>query len=132
MGQRLVCQLPDSNFLVTGHKSRTERNVYPAWMNMAHCHNPWLRNTETIFCSNQGPHQEIKECHTACTSPEMSLSTVCQTAFTYAMLQACSWPQRALRYLIQQMSKSLTVIQTGSCHKYNTAQVSNNCLSKDY
>lgn len=49
MGQRPACQLSDSNLLVTWHKSRTKHNAYPAWMNVAHYHDPWLRNTENFF-----------------------------------------------------------------------------------
>lgn len=61
MGQRSMCQLSDCNILVTGHKSRTKHNVYPACMNMAHYQNPGLRNTETIFSSNERSPQEKKK-----------------------------------------------------------------------
>lgn len=111
MGQRSMCQLSDCNILVTGHKSRTKHNVYPACMNMAHYQNPGLRNTETIFSSNERSPQEKKKkkemshSHTSLfkitayqhVSPEMFPSITHQAASTYAILQACAWPQQALR-----------------------------------
>lgn len=52
-----------------------------------------------------------KEHHTVRTSPEMfpSFQMSFRQPSQYAMLQARSWPQHALRYLIQQINKSLTI-----------------------